>query len=82
MATPKARVAKNQIVLQCFIIRYIVLLNETPEIPMTPEETALLDQVTIDDPWALVESFATFKREHPDDVNRGMDEVVERLWRD
>ena len=46
---------------------------------MTPEETALLDQVTIDDPWALVESFATFKREHPDDVNRGMDEVVDRL---
>lgn len=48
---------------------------------MTPEETALLDQVTLDEPWALVESFATFKREHPDDVNRGMDEVVERLTR-
>lgn len=46
---------------------------------MTPEETALLDQVSIDAPWALVESFATFKREHPDDVNRGMDEVVDRL---
>ncbi|WP_170783552.1 M28 family peptidase [Ruegeria lacuscaerulensis] len=46
---------------------------------MTPQETALLDQVTIDEPWALVESFSTFKREHPDDVNRGMDEVVERL---
>ncbi|WP_171208548.1 MULTISPECIES: M28 family peptidase [unclassified Ruegeria] len=46
---------------------------------MTPEETALLDQVAIDEPWALVESFATFKREHPHDVNRGMDEVVERL---
>lgn len=46
---------------------------------MTPEETALLDQVSIDAPWALVESFATFKREHPDDVNRGMDDVVDRL---
>jgi hypothetical protein len=46
---------------------------------MTPSETALLDQVTIDAPWALVESFATFKREHPDDVNRGMDEVVGHL---
>lgn len=46
---------------------------------MIPEETALLDQVTIDEPWALVESFSTFKREHPDDVNRGMDEVVSRL---
>ena len=46
---------------------------------MTPVETALLDQVTIDESWTLVESFATFKREHPDDVNRGMDEVVSRL---
>jgi N-acetylated-alpha-linked acidic dipeptidase len=35
----------------------------------------------MDEPWALIESFATFKREHPDDVNRGMDEVVERLAR-
>ncbi|MBG6147100.1 hypothetical protein IWQ51_005255 [Labrenzia sp. EL_142] len=46
---------------------------------MNATETALLDQVTIHDPWALVESFATFKREHPDDVNRGMEEVVSRL---
>lgn len=46
---------------------------------MTPQEAALLDQVATDEPWALVESFATFKREHPDDVNRGMDEVVDRL---
>lgn len=46
---------------------------------MTPNETALLDQVSIDAPWALVESFATFKREHPNDVNRGMDEVTQVL---
>lgn len=46
---------------------------------MTPNETALLDQVSIDAPWALVESFATFKREHPKDVNRGMDEVTQVL---
>lgn len=46
---------------------------------MTPAESAILDQVSIEEPWALVESFATFKREHPDDVNRGMDEVVARL---
>ncbi|WP_298812682.1 M28 family peptidase [uncultured Roseibium sp.] len=46
---------------------------------MNAAETKLLDQVTIDEPWALVESFSTFKREHPDDVNRGMDEVVSRL---
>lgn len=48
---------------------------------MMTSETAILDQVTMDEPWSLVESFATFKREHPTDVNRGMDEVVERLAR-
>ena len=48
---------------------------------MMTSETAILDQVTMDEPWGLVESFATFKREHPTDVNRGMDEVVERLSR-
>ncbi|MBO6539537.1 MAG: M28 family peptidase [Rhizobiaceae bacterium] len=42
-------------------------------------ESDILSQVTIDEPWGLVESFSTFKREHPDDVNRGMDEVVSRL---
>lgn len=46
---------------------------------MNDQEKALLDQVSIDAPWALVETFATFKREHPDDVNRGMDEVIDRL---
>lgn len=48
---------------------------------MTPTETAFLNAVTMDEPWALIESFATFKREHPTDVNRGMDEVAARLTR-
>ncbi len=48
---------------------------------MTPTESAILGAVTMDEPWALIESFATFKREHPTDVNRGMDEVVSRLSR-
>jgi N-acetylated-alpha-linked acidic dipeptidase len=48
---------------------------------MLTSETEILDQVTMEEPWGLVESFATFKREHPDDVNRGMDEVVARLGR-
>ena len=48
---------------------------------MTETETAILGAVTMDEPWGLIESFATFKREHPKDVNRGMDEVVERLTR-
>ncbi len=48
---------------------------------MIAAETAILDQVDMEEPWGLIESFATFKREHPDDVNRGMDEVVTRLAR-
>ena len=39
----------------------------------------LLDDVSLDAPWALVESFATYKREHPDDVRRGSDDIVRRL---
>jgi len=46
---------------------------------MNKLESDLLAQVSLDEPWALVESFSTFKREHPTDVNRGMDEVVSRL---
>lgn len=48
---------------------------------MIPSESAILGAVTMDEPWALIESFATFKREHPSDVNRRMDEVVTRLSR-
>ena len=44
-------------------------------------ESEILDAVSLDEPWALIESFSTFKREHPVDVNRGMDEVVSRLRR-
>lgn len=46
---------------------------------MNKVESDILSQVTLDEPWALVESFSTYKREHPNDVNRGMDEVVSRL---
>ncbi|MGF1476110.1 MAG: M28 family peptidase [Geminicoccaceae bacterium] len=46
---------------------------------MNEHEQAVLADASLDEPWALVESFATFKREHPADVDRGMDEVVERL---
>ncbi|MCR9138708.1 MAG: M28 family peptidase [Alphaproteobacteria bacterium] len=48
---------------------------------MNEIENALLSEVSLDEPWGLVESFSTFKREHPTDVNRGMDEVVSRLER-
>ncbi|SJM32258.1 M28 family peptidase [Mesorhizobium delmotii] len=46
---------------------------------MNTLEQEILDTVSLEEPWALIESFATFKREHPDDVNRGMDEVILRL---
>ena len=46
---------------------------------MNEIETALLAAVSLEEPWGLVESFSTFKREHPCDVDRGMDEVVSRL---
>jgi len=46
---------------------------------MNEIEQALLADVSLDEPWGLVESFSTFKREHPTDVDRGMDEVVSRL---
>lgn len=46
---------------------------------MKDMEAKVLDQVSSVEPWGLVESFSTFKREHPRDVNRGMDEVAERL---
>lgn len=48
---------------------------------MNDLEQAVLADATLDEAWSLVESFATYKREHPDDVNRGMDEVVSRLKR-
>lgn len=46
---------------------------------MNGQEKALLNQVSIDEPWALIEKFAGFAREHPDDVNKGMDLVCARL---
>lgn len=46
---------------------------------MNEIESAVLAEANLEEPWALVESFATYKREHPDDVNRGMDELVGRL---
>lgn len=48
---------------------------------MNHAEATIINDVTMDEPWGLVESFANFKREHPTDVNRGMDEVAERLER-
>lgn len=48
---------------------------------MNQMESEILGAVSLEEPWALVESFSTYKREHPTDVNRAMDEVAARLAR-
>jgi len=46
---------------------------------MNEQERTILGDISLDEPWALVERFAVFPRERPDDVNAAMDMVVERL---
>src|SRR6476646_1465146 len=46
---------------------------------MTKDETDLLKIATLDDAWPIVEAFSTIRREHPDDGNRAISLVVERL---
>ena len=47
--------------------------------PITDSERAFLDDVTLDMPWALVESFSRMPRWRPEDVNRAADVIAERL---
>lgn len=42
-------------------------------------EKEVLGDISITEPWALVEAFSTWVREHPRDVNRAMDHVAARL---
>ena len=46
---------------------------------MTPTEQTILDDLSLDEPWSLIERFSTFPRERPDDVNAAMEIVAERL---
>ncbi|HKI55776.1 MAG TPA: M28 family peptidase [Trueperaceae bacterium] len=46
---------------------------------MNEQEKRLLADVSLDEPWALVEAFAGIVREHPTDVNRAADVLTERL---
>jgi hypothetical protein len=48
---------------------------------ITDQERRLLDAVTPDAPWDLVEHFSRTPRWRPEDVNRGADGIVERLGR-
>lgn len=49
--------------------------------PLSPEQSAAIAAVSLDEPWALIERFTTLKREHPDDVNTAAGEIVDRLTR-
>ena len=46
---------------------------------ITAAEQYFLDDVSLDMPWALVETFATLHRWMPDDVNKAADVIVSRL---
>lgn len=46
---------------------------------VTPLETRLLESVSLDAPWALVESFAGLHRWKPEDVNTAGEMIGERL---
>jgi len=46
---------------------------------LRPEVAHALQSVSLDLPWSLIERFSTLKREHPDDVRTGSDEIVSRL---
>jgi hypothetical protein len=47
--------------------------------PITEAEAKFLDQVSLEVPWSLVETFSVTPRWRPEDVNRAMDILVERL---
>lgn len=46
---------------------------------MTEAEQRVLDSVSIEEPWALVEAFSEIVREHPEEVNRAGRLIAERL---
>jgi len=46
---------------------------------VTELEKQILDQITLDHAWSLIERFSTMVREHPDDVNAAAQVIVERL---
>jgi hypothetical protein len=47
--------------------------------PLTAAETAMLDQLSLDAPWELVELFSRMPRWMPEDVNVGADAIADRL---
>ena len=48
---------------------------------ISKREADVLADISLDEPWALVEKFATMPRWRADDVNRGGEEIIARLKR-
>lgn len=47
--------------------------------PITEAEAKFLHQISLDVPWSLVEKFSVTPRWRPEDVNRAMDILIDRL---
>ena len=47
--------------------------------PISDSERRFIDEVSLDFPWELIETFSTMPRWQPQDVNRGADAIVSRL---
>ena len=47
----------------------------------TPCEGRILDSISLDEPWSLVETFSRMHRWMPEDVNRAAEEITSRLSR-
>jgi len=48
---------------------------------LSPEVSAAIDSIALDEPWSLIERFTTLRREHPDDVRVAAEEIGGRLRR-
>lgn len=46
---------------------------------MNETEKQVLEQISLDHAWSLIEEFSTMVREHPTDVNRAADVIASRL---
>jgi len=46
---------------------------------VTNAERRILDGISLEEPWKLVETFSTMPRWRPEDVNKGADVIVSRL---
>ncbi len=52
-----------------------------PPVSLSPEIDAALGDVSLTEPWSLIERFTTLRREHPTDVDTAAGEIVARLTR-